>query len=104
MATIVVKRRLKSGKTITYKTKDRGKPGKTPEREKWFAPTTPMGWKKDQPATTRRRLALKAHGGDKLSTARALQALNNISTDSTTKRLSRQDALYFFELYKKEKK
>ena len=101
MATIVVKRRLKSGKTITYKVKDRGKPGKTPEREKWYSPGVEMGWRKDQPATTRRRLALKAHGGDKLSTARALQALSNVTVDRETKRLSRSDALYFFELHRK---
>lgn len=103
MAQITVKRKLKSGKTITYRTKDRGKPRKTPEREKWYTPGTPMGWRKDQPAAIRRRLALKAHSGDKLAAGRSLQALSNVSTDSATKKLSRQDALYFFDLHKKGK-
>ena len=103
MATIVVKRKLKSGKTISYKTKDKGKLGKTPERERWYSPTTEMGWRKDQPAATRRSLALKAHGRDKLATARALQSLANVTTDKTTKKLARSDALYFFDLYRKSK-
>jgi len=104
MPQITVKRKLKSGKTITYQVKDRGKPGRTPKRERWYAPEVSMGWEKTQSATTRRRLALKAHGGDKLATARALLALSNVTTDSTTKRLSKQDAYYFFDLYKKRKK
>jgi len=88
---------------VSYKTPDKGKLGKTPERERWFAPITPSGWKKDQPAAIRRKLALKAHNGDKLAAGRSLQALSNITTDSTTKKLSRQDALYFFDLHRKEK-
>lgn len=104
MATITVKRKLKSGKVIKYKTKDKGKPGKTPEKERWFFPTTIMGWTKTQSASTRRKLALKAHDDDKLATARALQALANVSTDKTTKKLARSDALYFYELHRKGKK
>ena len=103
MAKIVVKRKLKSGKTISYKTKDKGKPGKTPERERWYRPTTETNWHKTDSAAIRRRNALKAHGGDKLATARGLQSLSNVTTDKTTKRLSRADARYFFDLYRKVK-
>lgn len=101
MAIITIKRKLKSGKIITYQIKDRGKPGITPQRERWFAPSVSMGWEKTQPTGVRRRLALKAHKGDKLATARALQALANVTTDRTTKKLARSDALYFFDLYRK---
>jgi hypothetical protein len=55
------------------------------------------------PATKRRQLALKAHKGDKLATARALQALSNVTQDKVTKRLARVDALYFYELHRKTK-
>ncbi len=109
MAQIIVKRKAytrKCGikvKATTFKIEDKGKLGKTPERERWYHPKTIMGWRKDQPATTRRRNALKAHGGDKLATARALLALSNVSTDGTTKQLSKQDANYFFALHSKEK-
>ena len=103
MAQITVKRKLKSGKTITYKAKDKGKPGKTPQRERWFSPGVEMGWEKSQPTSTRRKLALNAHGGDKLATARALQALSNVTTDRVTKKLARSDALYFFEQHRKSK-
>lgn len=74
-----------------------------PKRERWYNPTTEMGWRKDQKAGVRRRKALSAHGGDKLATARALQALANVTTDKTTKKLARSDALYFFTLHKKGK-
>ena len=110
MAQIIVKRKAytrKSGikvKASTFKVEDKGKLGKTPERERWYAPTTKMNWRKTDPATTRKRNALKAHGGDKLATARALQALSNVSIDGTTKRLAKQDANYFFDLHRKEKK
>jgi hypothetical protein len=36
-----------------------------------------MNWSKDMPVAERRRNALRAHGGDALATARALQALLN---------------------------
>jgi hypothetical protein len=101
MPKITVRRRTKSGKQITYKTKDKGKPGKTPERERWYTPTTEMNWHKTAPINTRRRNALRAHGGDKLATARALQALANVTTDSATRRLAQADARYFYSQYRK---
>jgi len=91
-------------KPATFTIKDRGKPGRTPKKERWYEPGVKTGWKKDMPMAQRRRLALRAHGGDKLATARSLLALHNVTTDRTTKKLSGQDASYFFALYRKEKK
>jgi len=83
-----------------YLTKDRGAPGRTPKSRRWYKPTTEMGWRKDMPAEERRELALDAHGGDLLSTARALLALSNVTTSEETKRLARSDADYFFRQYR----
>lgn len=83
-------------KGITYLAEDKGKPGKTPESEKFFHPKVKMNWHKDLPADVRRSNALEAHGGDVLATARALQELSNVTTDAETKRLSKEDANYFF--------
>ena len=55
-----------------------------------------MNWHKDQPAEMRRVNALKAHSGNKLATARALQALANVTTDLETAKLAKIDADYFF--------
>jgi uncharacterized membrane protein len=59
------------------------------------------GWHKTQGAETRRGLALKAHKGDRLSTARGLIALHNVTTDPETKRLAGSDAKYFFAEHRK---
>ena len=83
-------------KGTTYYTEDKGKPGKTPEREKFFNPKVKMNWHKDLPVKIRRENALQAHGGDQLATARALQELSNVTTDDETKRLTKIDADYFF--------
>ena len=83
-------------KGTTYYTKDKGKPGKTPEGEKFYHPKVEMHWHKDQPTKTRRANALKAHEGDELVTARALQALANVTTDIGTAKLAKTDADYFF--------
>ena len=71
--------------------------------ERWFAPTRHTGWQKNLPATKRRQLSLRSHKGDKLATARALQALANVTTDKQTKKLARADAAYFYDLYRKGK-
>jgi len=55
-----------------------------------------MNWHKDEPAEVRRANALKAHKGDELATARALQALSNVTTDPKTSKLVKTDADYFF--------
>ena len=83
-------------KETTYYTEDKGKPGKTPESQKFYHPKVKMNWHKEDSGETRRTHALKAHGGDELATARALQALANVTTDSQTKKLAKADADYFF--------
>jgi hypothetical protein len=83
-------------KGSTYYTKDKGKPGKTPESEKFYHPKVEMHWHKDQSAEVRRANALKAHNGNELATARALQALANVTTDAETAKLANADADYFF--------
>jgi len=83
-------------KGTTYYVKDKGKPGKTPQSEKWYQHNVEMNWHKDDPAEARRANALKAHNGDELATARALQALANVTTDAETAKLAKTDADYFF--------
>jgi hypothetical protein len=83
-------------KETTYYTEDKGKPGKTPESQKFYHPKVEMNWHKDESQETRRANALKTHGGDELATARALQALANVTTDPETKKLAKADADYFF--------
>lgn len=85
-----------SVKSTTYYTEDKGKPGRTPESKKFFAPGVKMNWSKDLPLETRRENALQAHEGNKLATARALQELSNVTTDEETKKLAKIDADYFF--------
>lgn len=76
----------------------------TAER-KFFQPTVHTGWEHDMPMKTRRAKALRAHGGDRLATARGLQALANVSKTSSpkTSREARKDARYFFETHRKGK-
>jgi len=106
MAKIKVTRKgytRKGGKRVkgtTYRSKDKGKPGKTPESKKWYEHGVKMDWSKDDSAETRRDKALKAHQGDELATARALQALANVTTDPETKKLAGEDADYFFAKHK----
>jgi len=83
-------------RAATYYIKDKGKPGRTPESEKWYEHTVRMNWHKDESADVRRANALKAHKGDELATARALQALANVTTDAETAELAKADADYFF--------
>jgi hypothetical protein len=69
--------------------------------KKWYNPRVHTGWRKGDPATTRRRRAIIAHGSNRLAAARALQALANVSVDPATKRLAALDARYIFAMYKK---
>ena len=89
-------------KPSVFKVKDRGQKGRTPEAGQWYAPKVHMGWRKAQPMETRRRLALKAHGGNILATARALQALANVQSriNPTVAAKARADAKYFFRKLK----
>ena len=95
---------VRKGKRITFLTKDKGKPGKTPKGERWFEPGIETGWEKDQPESERRAKILDAHKGDELASARAMQALSNVTTDRKTKRLTRADALHFYRLHQGKQK
>jgi hypothetical protein len=77
---------------------------------KWFQkaikakpPYNLGGWSKKHSTLTRRKLALESRSqmqslGDKrLSAARALQALANVTKDRATKAKARADAKYFFK-------
>ena len=95
---------IRKGKPVTFLTPDKGKSGKTPKDEQWYEPSeVESGWKKDLPEGERRRLVLKAHKGDELSSARSLQAKANVTTDRETKQKARADALYFFRRHRKRK-
>lgn len=89
----------RDGKTITYLTEDKGKPGKTPPGQQWYNPSVETGWRKDMGEEERRRLVLNAHKGDNLASARAMQSLANISTDRETTHKARLDASYFFTVH-----
>lgn len=77
---------------------DKGHPGKTPKSEKWFQPKRELGWSKDEPQKIRIRRAISSRPSnwsyDKrvLSSARALQALANVSTDRETTQKAKADA------------
>lgn len=87
-------------KPSTFKTEDKGAPGRTPKREQWFDPQVETGWEKGQPQGVRRAKVLRAHKGDKLASAQAMQALSNITTDRETGRASKADAQYFYRLHR----
>lgn len=71
--------------------------------EEWFEPGPKLGWSKDDSKDKRRRVALRHRKGNHLKTARALQALANVTQDSETKRKARADARYFFEKHREKK-
>lgn len=66
---------------------------------KWFETGKPLGWRKEDSQTTRRRIALESRKGDALKTARALLALSNVTTDKETKRKAYSDAMYLFKAH-----
>jgi len=69
--------------------------------KRWYHPGVETGWQKDLDIKTRRELALRAHKGDLLATARSLMALSNVSTDPSTKAKSGADARYFYNEHRK---
>ena len=83
-------------KASTFQVKDKGARGRTPKSERWYAPKVHSGWEKGMPLTKRRGLVLRAHKGDVLASARAMQALANITTDTATRRAAQSDAKYFY--------
>ncbi len=69
-------------------------------KTKWFEPNSKsLDWHKEDSQTTRRRNALRSRKGNFLATARALQALANVTTDEQTEQKARSDAKYFFHRY-----
>ena len=79
------------------------------KKKNWFKkavfakkPNTLGGWSKDKGTETRRRLALGSRPKNwtlkhrRLSTARALQALANVTKDRGTKQKAISDAKYFY--------
>lgn len=75
------------------------------KKKQWFnnIDRSETGWKKDMPTDQRRKVALKAHKGDLLATARSLMALANVTRDDRTAKLAKSDALYFYREYEKKK-
>ncbi len=65
--------------------------------EKWYKPKVHTGWEKGQPLEKRRAKVLKAHKGDELAAARAMQALANVTQDNETKQEAAKDADYFYQ-------
>jgi hypothetical protein len=76
----------------------------TAESEKFFHPKVHTGWHKNMPAGRRRRLVLQSHKGDELASARAMQALSNVTTDRQTAIVARSDADFFFRKHQRELK
>jgi len=70
----------------------------------------PWTWKKTQSTGVRRRCALASRPKNlslydrRLSTARALTALANVTTDRRTKELAKRDADYFYKIIRVKKK
>lgn len=93
----------KTIKRRSYKKKIKSKKRKKTVKGRGYSPKVKSGWKKTQPAKTRRTLVLKAHSGDLLSSARSKQALANVTQDEETKELALADAQYFFKEYSKSK-
>ena len=80
----------------TFKVRDRGKPGRTPKGQRWYHPKVHTGWHKTDPMMIRRRRVLRAHHGDILASARAMDSLSKVTTDRITAKEARKDARYFF--------
>lgn len=87
----------------TYLAEDKGKPGRTPEGNRWFDPKTHTGWEKTQEPSARRSKLLQATD-EKMSmhdryvrAGRMIQELANVTTDEATKQEARADAQYFFQ-------
>jgi len=54
------------------------------------------------PLKKRRALVLKAHRGNVLASARAMQALANVTIDKVTGKAAKADANYFYKLHRRK--
>ena len=94
----------------TYMTEDKGKPGRTPEGEKFFKPKKRTGWEKTLEPATRRSKLLNATDKNKsmhdryVEAGRMIQELSNVTTDVETKTRAKEDANWFFEKAKETQK
>ena len=88
-------------KGSTYNTMDRGAKGRAPKSKRWYRPSVHTGWSKDLSQKARVAKVVRAHKGDLLASARALQALANVTTDPTTARLAGADAKVLYKRYGK---
>jgi hypothetical protein len=84
----------------SFTTEDKGQPGKTPKEGRWFEPQVETGWRKDEVESIRRVKVLDAHKGEELASARAMQALSNVSTDRETTRKAKSDANDFCRIHR----
>lgn len=73
-------------------------------QEQFFHPKVHTGWQKNMPPKKRRRMMLQAHHGDELTSARAMQALSNVTTDQQTRVTAQSDADFFFRKHQRELK
>ncbi len=86
----------------TYLTEDMGKPGRTPESERFFEPKRHTGWEKTQSESTRREKLMAATDKRKslhdryVEAGRMIQELANVTTDEETRAKAKEDAEYFF--------
>jgi len=71
------------------------------KKERWFAPGPKLGWRRDLSQKRRINIALRHRNGNVLATARALNALANVTKDPETKRKARVDARKLFDLYRR---
>lgn len=100
----IIVTQIRNGKRVTFLTKDKGEPGKTPKEDRWYEPGVHTGWSKGMARTERRRKVLSAHNGNTLSSARAMQSLANVTTDAPTRREAMADAKYFYTVHNRRRK
>lgn len=71
--------------------------------QRFFHPKVETGWKADMPMDKRRRLMLRAHGGDYLASGRAMTALANVQKriNPEVAKKAHADAEYFYKIHEK---
>ncbi len=88
--------------SASFKVRDRGAEGRTPESKRFFRPKVHTGWRADMAASKRRGKVLKAHVGSLLASGRAMIALSNVQKriNPEVSHTAYVDAMYFFRLNK----
>jgi len=86
----------------SFKVKDRGEPGRTPESKKWATFVTETGWEKTQKTATRRKNVFAATDKRQskhdqyVQAGRMMNQLANVTTDKPTEKKAKVDSHYFF--------